>query len=50
MAIIATHKDLRVCQAAMVIYQFSKSFPAEEKFSLTDQVGKSTRTVSANLA
>ena len=40
MAKIATHKDLRVYQSAfqvaMVIYQLSKSFPVEEKFSLTD--------------
>ncbi|HBD27530.1 four helix bundle protein [Flavobacterium sp.] len=54
MAKIATHKDLRVYQssfrAAMVIYQLSKSFPAEEKFSLTDQIRRSSRSVCANLA
>jgi len=54
MAKIATHKDLRVYQssfrAAMVIYQLSKSFPPEEKFSLTDQVRRSSRSVCANLA
>lgn len=36
MAKIATHKDLRVYQAsfqaAMAIYQLSKSFPHEENF------------------
>ena len=54
MAKIATHKDLRVYQAAfqaaMVIYQLSKSFPLEEKFSLTDQIRRSSRSVCANLA
>jgi four helix bundle protein len=54
MAKIATHKDLRVYQsyfrAAMVIYQLSKSFPTEEKFSLTDQIRRSSRSVCANLA
>ena len=53
MAKIATHKDLRVYQAsfqaAMAIYQLSKSFPSEEKFSLTDQVRRSSRSVCANL-
>ena len=54
MAKIATHKDLRVYQAAfsvaMEIYVLSKSFPSEEKFSLTDQVRRSSRSVCANLA
>ena len=54
MAKIATHKDLRVYQAsflaAMDIYKLSKSFPVEEKFSLTDQVRRSSRSVCANLA
>ena len=54
MAKIATHKDLRVYQAsflaAMDIYKLSKSFPMEEKFSLTDQVRRSSRSVCANLA
>ena len=54
MAKIDTHKDLRVYQAsfqaAMAIYQLSKSFPSEEKFSLTDQVRRSSRSVCANLA
>jgi len=54
MAKIATNKDLRVYQAsfqaAMAIYQLSKSFPSEEKFSLTDQVRRSSRSVCANLA
>lgn len=54
MAKIATHKDLRVYQAAfsvaMDIYKLSKSFPSEEKFSLTDQIRRSSCSVCANLA
>lgn len=54
MAKIATHKDLRVFQtafkAAMEIYRLSKLFPVEEKYSLTDQVKRSSRSVCANSA
>ncbi len=35
---------------AMQIFEISKSFPKEEKYSLTDQVRRSSRSVSANLA
>jgi four helix bundle protein len=53
MAKISTHKDLRVFQLAFVlsmkIYKVSKSFPVEEKYSLTDQVRRSSRSVCANL-
>lgn len=34
----------------MEIFHLSKSFPAEEKFSLTDQIRRSSRSVSANIA
>jgi four helix bundle protein len=37
-------------QAAMEIYELSKSFPEEEKYSLTDQIRKSSRSVSAQIA
>ena len=37
-------------QAAMEIYKASKSFPAEEKYSLTDQIRRSSRAVCSNLA
>ncbi|MCX6224614.1 MAG: four helix bundle protein [Bacteroidia bacterium] len=37
-------------QAAMDIYQVSKSFPKEEKYSLTDQVRRSGRSVCSNIA
>ncbi|TLP74512.1 four helix bundle protein [Maribacter sp. ACAM166] len=35
---------------AMKIYHVSKSFLKEEKYSLTDQVRRSSRSVSANIA
>ena len=35
---------------AMRIYELSKEFPKEEKYSLTDQIRRSSRAVSANLA
>jgi len=51
---IETHNDLAVYQrafeAALQIYEISKSFPAEEIYSLTDQIRRSSRSVCANLA
>jgi len=51
--VIQSYRDLRVYQAAMDaamdIFQLSKSFPAEEKYSLTDQMRRSSRSVSANI-
>lgn len=51
---IKSHKDLRVYQmafqAAMEIFELSKKFPPEEKYSLTDQIRRSSRSVCANLA
>jgi len=35
---------------AMAIFETTKSFPKEERYSLTDQVRRSSRSVSANLA
>ena len=34
-------------ELAMEIFQFSKSFPKEEKYSLTDQIRRSARSVCA---
>ncbi|MEX0710916.1 MAG: four helix bundle protein [Pirellulales bacterium] len=52
--IIRSHKELRVWQdamdAAMEIFETTKSFPSEEKFSLIDQIRKSSRSVAANIA
>lgn len=51
--IIQSYRDLRVYQAAMntamEIFNLSKSFPAEEKYSLTDQIRRSSRSVCANV-
>lgn len=35
---------------AMEIYNITTSFPKEEKYSLTDQIRRSSRSVCANLA
>ena len=52
--LIKTHRDLDVYQVsfdiAMQIFQKSKSFPLEERYSLTDQVRRSSRSICANLA
>ena len=37
-------------QGAMEIFGLSKAFPAEEKYSLTDQIRRSSRSVCANTA
>lgn len=51
---IKDHRDLRVYQlsfeVAMEIFQVTKSFPKEEKYSLTDQIKRSFRSVSGNIA
>jgi len=51
---IQSHKDLKVWQdamnAAMEIYTITGTFPAEEKYSLVDQIRRSSRSVAANLA
>ena len=51
---IRTHRDLdvykRAFDAAMEIFRLSKAFPVEEKYSLTDQVRRSSRSVCSNLA
>ena len=50
----AEYKDLRVYQAAMKaamrIFEITKRFPNEEKYSLTDQIRRSSRSVCANIA
>ncbi len=51
---IRTHKDLDVYllsfAAGMEIFELSKNFPKEEKYSLTDQIRRSSRSVSGNIA
>lgn len=47
-------RDLDVYQfafrSAMRIFELTKSFPPDEKYSLTDQVRRSSRSVCSNLA
>ncbi|QEF98558.1 hypothetical protein Mal15_26100 [Stieleria maiorica] len=51
---IRTHRDLIVYQKSFAagkrIFELSKSFPREEMYSLTDQLRRSARSVSANVA
>jgi four helix bundle protein len=37
-------------EATMEIFEISKGFPVEERYSLTDQIRRSSRSVCANLA
>lgn len=54
MKLIHTHKDLDVYKlafdAAMEIFELTKSYPKEEKYSLVDQIRRSSRSVSSNIA
>src|SRR5690606_26106905 len=47
-------RDLRAYQIAfelaMEIFEVSKAFPAEERYSLTDQIRRASRSVCANFA
>ncbi|MCA1993008.1 MAG: four helix bundle protein [Coleofasciculus sp. S288] len=51
---IKDHKDLEIYKMAfdmaMRIFELSKRFPVEERYSLTDQIRRSSRSVCANLA
>jgi four helix bundle protein len=51
---ILSFRDLRVYQKAFnlqqAVFQISKNWPREEKFSLTDQVRRASRSIGANLA
>jgi len=51
---IRHYKQLRIYQhsidAAMNIFEITKSFPAEERYSMVDQMRRSSRSVCANLA
>ncbi len=37
-------------QSAMEIFQITKDFPVEERYALTDQIRRSSRSVCSNLA
>ena len=51
---IRTHKELKVYQlafeSAMEILEMTKLFPKEERYSLVDQMRRSSRSVAANIS
>ena len=51
---VKDYHELRVyqlaCQMAVRIHELTKSFPVEERYSLTDQVRRSSRSVCMNIA
>jgi len=53
-SLIKSHYELDVYKlsfdAAMEIFEITKGFPLEERYSLTDQIRRSSRSVSSNLA
>ena len=54
MAAIRSFRELTVWQKAMElaveIFELTRRFPAEERFSLTDQIRRSSRSVPSNIA
>ena len=54
MSLIRNYRELEVYQSAIAltleIFRLTKAFPAEERYSLTDQIRRSSRSVCANLA
>ena len=51
---ILSFRDLRVYKLAFElqqeIFQISKAFPKEERYALTDQIRRASRSVGANIA
>ena len=54
MANIRSYRELNVYQAAfeaaMRVFELSKRFPIAEKYSMVDQIRRSSRSVCANIA
>ena len=54
MKLILSHKELNVYRLAyrlaMDIFYISKGFPFEERYSLIDQIRRSSRSVTSNIA
>ena len=50
---INSYRELRVYRGAMdatmEIFEIAKKFPSEEKYSLTDQIRRASRSVCANM-
>ena len=53
MATIRSYRELNVYQAAfdaaMRIFELTKQFPVEEKYSMVDQIRRCSRSVCANI-
>ena len=51
---VADYKELRVYKlafdSAMEVFELSRSWPSEERYSLTDQIRRSSRSVCTNIA
>ena len=51
---IGSYKELRVylaaMEAAMRIFELTKKFPSDEKYSMVDQMRRSSRSVCADIA
>lgn len=54
MAVVKNFEDLDVYRLAVElqqeIFERTKRFPAEERYSLTDQIRRSSRSIGANIA
>ena len=52
--VLTSFRDLRVYKTAFElqqqIFEMTKDFPKEEKYSLTDQIRRSSRSVGSNIA
>ena len=52
--VVRTYRDLNVYQQsfelAMTIFEITKAFPVEERYGLTDQMRRSSRSIPSNLA
>ena len=50
---INSYKELRVFEksmnASMKIFELTKTFPQEEKYSMVDQIRRSSRSVCSNI-
>ncbi len=53
MALVKSYRELRVYRmafnAAMEIFEITKTFPTEERYSLTDQIRRSSRSVCQSI-
>ena len=54
MSLVRSFRDLKVYQNGLAllieVFEVTKKFPAEEKYSLTDQIRRSSRSICANIS